>query len=326
MLLGGLKEQYKTMYEQAMDVVKKNLLFRPMTPEGNDVLITGDMEAWETYAGRRTQLKPQGGHLACFAGGMLAMGGKSFGRKEDIELGSRLTDGCVWAYEVTNTGIMPELFMTIPCEDAKHCPGNQTLYDDAIDPTYSMRMESYQQRLEKAGFADDDDDASTDVAKRQVSADDAGDGKDSQSSSMGASTTWSSSAPVYTPPAPLSHEEYVKKRIEEDRIPPGIVSMRDKKYILRYVPCLFPSVRVAKTIGPPQARGDRIGLHHVPHHGRRVLAGEGVEDVHGGAHAYPHRSGQRGHPRRDQHRARGHRRDGILLAGRDAQVLLSAVQ
>jgi len=52
-----------------------------------------------------------------------------------------------------------------------------------------------------------------------------------------ASTTPSSTLPsfpiLYSPRPPLSHEEYVQNRIQEERLPEGITSIRSKKYILR---------------------------------------------------------------------------------------------
>jgi mannosyl-oligosaccharide alpha-1,2-mannosidase len=39
----------------------------------------------------------------------------------------------------------------------------------------------------------------------------------------------------YEPVRPQTHDEYVKERILNDHIPPGFVSLNDKRYILRYV-------------------------------------------------------------------------------------------
>ena len=39
--------------------------------------------------------------------------------------------------------------------------------------------------------------------------------------------------PEYTPPPVLTQEEYAKSRIEEERLPPGIVRVTGAKYILR---------------------------------------------------------------------------------------------
>jgi len=39
--------------------------------------------------------------------------------------------------------------------------------------------------------------------------------------------------PLFSPEKPPSHEEYVKQAIEEDRIPSGVRTMADRRYILR---------------------------------------------------------------------------------------------
>ena len=43
MLLGGVNDQYRRMYEQSIEVAKKHLLFRPMTPDNLDILISGSV-------------------------------------------------------------------------------------------------------------------------------------------------------------------------------------------------------------------------------------------------------------------------------------------
>lgn len=78
-------------------------------------------------------------HLTCFIGGMVGMGAKVFGIDTDIEIAKALTDGCVWAYESTKSGIMPESARTIPCESFSECPWNQTLWEQHIDPIWDKR-------------------------------------------------------------------------------------------------------------------------------------------------------------------------------------------
>jgi len=60
-------------------------------------------------------------HLTCFIGGMIGMGAQIFGIDGDLELAKKLTDGCVWAYGATKTGIMPEGAIVLPCKSAEHC-------------------------------------------------------------------------------------------------------------------------------------------------------------------------------------------------------------
>jgi mannosyl-oligosaccharide alpha-1,2-mannosidase len=148
LLLGGRVEKYRTMYEASIKVVKKHLLFRPMLPKENDILFSGKYTVASpkdsTMGG---DLEPENAHLTCFAGGMFGLGAKIFDRPEDLEIAAKLTEGCVWSYDMTPTGIMPEGFEVIACEDAKHCAWNETLYNENLDPRSDYRLERYQDQL-----------------------------------------------------------------------------------------------------------------------------------------------------------------------------------
>jgi len=48
---------------------------------------------------------------------MLALGSKILNRPNDMTLAEKLTDGCVWAYNATATGIMPESFNVQICKE-----------------------------------------------------------------------------------------------------------------------------------------------------------------------------------------------------------------
>jgi Glycosyl hydrolase family 47 len=131
MLLGG-QEQYRRLYEKSIEVAKQYIFFRPMTPNNHDILISGSISVSDDGL---PNLRPDGEHLGCFTGGMLAIGAKIFGREEDLAVGTKLTDGCVWAYESTASGIMPEGFSLIPC-DTKDCMWNETKWVEALTPDY----------------------------------------------------------------------------------------------------------------------------------------------------------------------------------------------
>ncbi|KAL1303304.1 hypothetical protein AAFC00_006709 [Neodothiora populina] len=135
-LLGGLEPKYRTMYEKSMDAAIEYLLYRPMTPDNLDILISGEFLAYRDpdTDGDKGSLKPEHAHLTCFAGAMFAMGGKIFNRKEDVEIGAKLTEGCVWAYNVTATGIMPESGQLWPCKDKTDCEWSETKYWEELDP------------------------------------------------------------------------------------------------------------------------------------------------------------------------------------------------
>ena len=108
------------MYETAIDAVNDRLLFRPMTRNNADILISGSLSIGKSPAAARTFV-PHNTHLTCFAGGMLAMGSKLFDRPDDLDIAIKLTDGCIWAANATATGIMPEELTIMPCNKREEC-------------------------------------------------------------------------------------------------------------------------------------------------------------------------------------------------------------
>ncbi len=142
MLLGGLEDKYRSMYEMAAESMIKNLLFRPMIPdEKRHILHAGLARLTENKnpTDDKVNLQPEGTHLTCFAGAMFAIGAKIFDRKDDMDIAWKLADGCVWAYEATNTGIMPESYLAIPCPKLDSCPWNETLWHEKLDPFGDLR-------------------------------------------------------------------------------------------------------------------------------------------------------------------------------------------
>src|ERR1700709_566827 len=124
------------MFEKAYNTANEHLFFRPMITktiamEDRKILFSGSMEKKADEPG---VLKPEVQHLGCFVGGMVALGSKLLGRPDMMETAAQLTDGCVWAYEQTATGIMPERFEAIPCADRDNCHWNQTLWDEVTNP------------------------------------------------------------------------------------------------------------------------------------------------------------------------------------------------
>jgi len=140
MLLGGLVPKYKTMYERAADAVSKYLMFRPMVPGNRDLLIIGSATTTkDPDIPGNLHLVLEHQHLLCFAGGMYAIGSKIFNRPADLESAAKLAEGCVWAYESTTTGIMPEGFYAMRCEDRNDCKWNETRWHEELDPYRSQR-------------------------------------------------------------------------------------------------------------------------------------------------------------------------------------------
>ncbi|KAL9097539.1 MAG: hypothetical protein Q9165_000435 [Trypethelium subeluteriae] len=118
LLVGGLSEQYRKMYEGTIEAAKKHIFFRPLNEEDRDILISGTMRDVATSSER---LDPEGQHLTCFVGGMVGIGAKIFNRPEELDTARRLTDGCIWSYEAMPTGIGPEIFRAVPCLDPSDC-------------------------------------------------------------------------------------------------------------------------------------------------------------------------------------------------------------
>ena len=171
MLLGGLEDQYRTMYEATLKPIEKYLLFRPMIPhEKRDILFAGLV----TTTGKLdnpedVNLKPENTHLTCFTGGMYAIGAKIFGRESDMNIAKRLTDGCVWSYEATTTGIMPEYFLAVPCDSTKSCPWNETKWYEALAPKGSKQFR-VDDKSAKAAQAVLDDNPGVADARKEVEA------------------------------------------------------------------------------------------------------------------------------------------------------------
>ncbi|KAI1831658.1 CAZyme family GH47 [Penicillium roqueforti] len=125
-LLGGQVPMYRKMYENATRTVAGYTLFRPMNPEGKDVLISGTVQVAMTENGNeQTHLEPQMQYQSCFAGGMFALGGALLNIPTHQETAHRLVDGCIWAHRVIPLGIMPEALDVVPCASQKNCPWNE---------------------------------------------------------------------------------------------------------------------------------------------------------------------------------------------------------
>ena len=120
-LLGGQIPNYELMYQKAMDAALERNFFRPMNPDNLDILVSGQVEATETGGKRSYELDSQGQHLVCFLGGVMALGGRMFGREQDLEAARRLTNGCIYAYKAFPHGIMPETFHMLPCKSEESC-------------------------------------------------------------------------------------------------------------------------------------------------------------------------------------------------------------
>ncbi|KAI9892643.1 MAG: hypothetical protein M1814_001336 [Vezdaea aestivalis] len=162
LLLGGEEDQYRTMYTNAVDAIRKHLLFTPHVPgiDKRKILVSGTLRRSLTDKGKIT---PEMTHLTCFAGGMFAIGAKIFDRPLEMEFAERLTDGCVWAYEATKSGIMPETAYVDVCNENDACAWNETQWHEALDPHWRAREE--QARVQEEMFKEAEHFAATSTAK-----------------------------------------------------------------------------------------------------------------------------------------------------------------
>lgn len=115
-LLGGVEPIYSKLYEGSMKPAIKYNLWKPMTPDNADILLSGNVKA---DMGKPPSLEAQGQHLVCFAGGMFALGGKLFAEKEHVGIGQKLTDGCIWTYRALPMGMMPEVSNALSNDQAQ---------------------------------------------------------------------------------------------------------------------------------------------------------------------------------------------------------------
>ncbi|RAL60640.1 hypothetical protein DID88_009958 [Monilinia fructigena] len=146
LLLGGLEKVYQKMYMKTIVAIRDHMLFRPMTPDNDDILISGKVARNSNM--NEEVLTPEITHLTCFIGGMVGMSAKIFGIEGDLEIAKKLTDGCVWAYGAMPSGIMPEGSEVIACENAEKCTWNQTLYYERLDPSADYRDANLKEYIE----------------------------------------------------------------------------------------------------------------------------------------------------------------------------------
>jgi len=133
-LLGDQLPQYREMYSRSIEAAAQRLFYRPLTPDNEDILISGTARNLAT--GPQTETTAQ--HLSCFAGGMLALGGRLTGNESHVNMGSKLTHGCIWLYKSGPRGLLPEACTLTACPDAASCD-----WDRNIDVWYDALRYRY---------------------------------------------------------------------------------------------------------------------------------------------------------------------------------------
>ncbi|KAI0876589.1 glycoside hydrolase [Hypoxylon argillaceum] len=137
LLLGGALEQPRKMYEKFIDVAEKHLLRRALHQGNLPILFFGDAHVSKPPNGEPVVVTtPRTQHLTCFTGGMVGMAAKIFDRPADLKIAEELTDGCVWSYSGTPSGIGPEIFYYIPCDTGNEkdaCQWSDSRWNKAIE-------------------------------------------------------------------------------------------------------------------------------------------------------------------------------------------------
>ena len=64
--------------------------------------------------------------------GFFALAGRLFNVPEHIKIGSKLVDGCIWAYQNSPTGIMPETFEMVPCSSRTRCKWDTKKWEESF--------------------------------------------------------------------------------------------------------------------------------------------------------------------------------------------------
>jgi mannosyl-oligosaccharide alpha-1,2-mannosidase len=128
LLLGAGEDaaQYKVMYGAAMDATIEHLLFRPMVPDQADILIPNSVRIDTSTSMSRNTSDHIAQHLVCFVGGMFALGGRLIENESHVEIGKKVTEGCIWAYRHSPNGIMPEMFEMASCPSTSACPYDES--------------------------------------------------------------------------------------------------------------------------------------------------------------------------------------------------------
>lgn len=100
-----------------------------MTVDGRDILFSSLTRVSSPGV---TTLDPQIHQQDCSIGGMVALASKVFNRPEDLEVAKKLVNGCIWASEISPSGLMPETFYVVPCENGNDCSWDEKKYLDAV--------------------------------------------------------------------------------------------------------------------------------------------------------------------------------------------------
>jgi mannosyl-oligosaccharide alpha-1,2-mannosidase len=124
------------MYKKSLVAMKRNIFFRPMVPNNEDILFAGSVDSDGHTPVDKLTTQPRAQHLGCFAGGMVALAAKVFESPADLETARKLVEGCLWGYEHLPLGIMPEIMQTVGCDKTESCTWDEARWKAAVDISY----------------------------------------------------------------------------------------------------------------------------------------------------------------------------------------------
>jgi mannosyl-oligosaccharide alpha-1,2-mannosidase len=124
------------MYERSIEAIKRNIFYRPMTLDNQDIRLAGNVNSDGQTPVSDLKIDAQMQHLSCFAGGMVGIAAKIFENDDELSLAKKLVNGCLWAYEVMPLGIMPEIMHTVPCEDENSCLWDEQKWHEKVNQAY----------------------------------------------------------------------------------------------------------------------------------------------------------------------------------------------
>jgi len=225
------------MYSKFADIAGTELTYRPRVPGNPDILLAGKVDV-KRIGGHRS-FKTDSSHLACFAGGMFAMGAKALGRPKDLDIGMKLTDGCVWAYDSMRSGVMAETFSVMPCKDKSNCVYSRDAWVHELEPEeFEVQNESQDAHTSPetilAGGRGAPERTTEDVTKEKNKV---------EAPPPPPAADVDDPTPVHqpgkrSPPVSLAHEpksarDYAEALIAANDLPDGYLDIGDRRYILR---------------------------------------------------------------------------------------------
>ena len=131
LLLGGVTDQYRKLYERASAVFSIHNFYKPMTKDDANILFSAGVRSESATSTPVPDASMQ--HLVCFSGGMVALASRIFDHPSDLSTARSLTDGCIWAYKSLPHGLMSEVSHHIPCANSSGpCPWVESDWHSAV--------------------------------------------------------------------------------------------------------------------------------------------------------------------------------------------------